>query len=149
MEQISDIDQRLSQIICQAFDNCNGCESIFKLFEMLGSLVERPLIQRDFRYKYPVLLELVSQDLDSAKQIFDQQMELMKSPEGPVINKNMPHVAGLLRWSQELRERVDQYMVKLKIINHGWDTILVYAHHWILSASYCLTYVVVDGGVRT
>ena len=119
MEQISEMDQRLSQIICQAFDNCNGHESIFKLFEMLGSLVERPLIHRDFRYKYPVLLELVSQDLDSAKLIFDHQMELMKSPEGPVINKNMPHIAGLLRWSQELRERVDQYIEKLKIVNHG------------------------------
>ena len=119
MSQISDMDQRLSQIICQAFDNCNGAESIFKLLEMLGSLVERPLIQRDFRYKYPILVVMVTQELDSAKQIYDHQMELMKSPEGPVVNKNMPPIAGLLRWSQELRERVDMSVEKLKTINHG------------------------------
>ncbi len=119
MAQIADMDQRLSQIICQAFDNCNGCESVFKLLEMLGSLVERPLIHRDFRYKYPILVQMVSEELDAAKLIFDEQVEHVKSPEGPIINKNMPAVAGQLRWSQELRERVNQSVEKLKTINHG------------------------------
>ncbi len=119
MDQIADMDQRLSQIVCQAFDNCNGYESIFKLLEMLGSLVERPLIHRDFRYKYPILVQLVSQELDSSKLIFDEQLERVKSPEGPIINKNMPPMAGLLRWSQELKERVNQSVEKLKTINHG------------------------------
>ncbi len=119
LAQIADMDQRLSQIICQAFDNCNGCESVFKLLEMLGSLVERPLVHRDFRYKYPILIQMVSEELNAAKVIFDEQVERVKSPEGPIINRNMPPVAGQLRWSQELRERVNQSVEKLKTINHG------------------------------
>ena len=36
------------------------------------------------------------------------------------INKNMPPIAGALRWSQELRERVSGGMEKLKMICHKW-----------------------------
>ena len=109
---------RLSQIVCQAFEDCSNCESIFKLLEMMGSLIERPLIQKDFRFKYPILLSMVNKELDQAKVIFDQQIKMMHSPSGPVVNKNMPRVAGLLKWSQELKGRVSGSMEKLKMINH-------------------------------
>ncbi len=117
--KITDMDDRLSYVICLAFDDCSGCESIFKLMEMIGPLIERPLIQKDFRYKYPVLLSMFNRDLDQAKMIFDRQMELMQEPSGPVVNKNMPRVAGLLKWTQELKERIGLAMEKLKLVNHG------------------------------
>ncbi len=113
------MEQRLSQIVCHAFDECTSCESMFKLFEMMGSLLERPIIQRDFRFKYPVLLTEYNKELDQAKMIFDSQMERVQGPSGAIINKNMPHVAGVLKWSQELRERVSGNMDRLKLINHG------------------------------
>ena len=86
---------------------------------MLGTLLERPLISRDFQNKYPKLISMYNLELDEAKLIFDRQLLLTQSPEGPVINKNMPYVAGLLKWSKELRDRVDSGMSKLKTINHG------------------------------
>ena len=113
------MDRRLSRIVCQAFDDCSGCQSVFKLLEMMGPLIERPLIHKDFLYKYPVLLAMFDQELDDAKKIFDHQMKLAQSPSGPVINKNMPPVAGMLKWAQELRERVGSSMEKLRMINHG------------------------------
>ena len=118
-EKIADMDKRLSQIVCHAFDDCTGCESIFKLLEMMGPILERPLIHRDFQYKYPILLAMFNQELDSVKLAYDQQMEAARSPSGPVINKNMPPVAGALKWAQELRERVDLSMDKMRAINHG------------------------------
>lgn len=117
--KMTDIENRLAHIVCQAFDECAGCESVFKLFEMMGPLLERPLIQKDFRYKYPILLSMYNEELDQAKMIFDRQMTCLQSPSGPVINKNMPRVAGLLKWAQELKERIGGGMEKLKQINHG------------------------------
>lgn len=118
-DRITSIDERLSQTVCQAFDDCFECLGIFKLLEMMGPLLERPLIHKDFQYKYPILLAMFDEELDNAKKIFDHQMKLSQSPSGPVINKNMPPVAGVLKWSQELRERVGGSMEKLRTINHG------------------------------
>ena len=119
MKKIADMDQRLAYIMCQAFDDCPCCESVFKLLEMMGNLLERPLIHKDFQYKYPLLLTMYNQELDDAKKIYDRQLGLKHTPAGPAINKNMPSVAGLLKWSQELRERVDSHMEKMKKVNHG------------------------------
>lgn len=85
----------------------------------MGSLLERPLIHKDFQYKYPVLVSMYSEELDEAKKIYDYQLALRHTPAGPAINKNMPSVAGLLKWSQELRERVNGHMEKLRGVNHG------------------------------
>ena len=117
--KIADMDMRLSQIVCYAFDDCSCCESCFKLLEMMGPLLERPLIHRDFQFKYPILLAMYNEELDQAKVIFDWQMVAARSLLGPVINKNMPPVAGALKWAQELRERIGQNMGKLRAINHG------------------------------
>ena len=119
MTKIKDMENRLAHIVCQAFDECSGCESVFKLFEMMGPLLERPIIQKDFRYKYPIMLDMYSEELDQAKVIFDRQMQRLQGASGPVINKNMPRVAGLLKWTQELKERIGLGMEKLKQINHG------------------------------
>ena len=113
------MEKRLAQIVCSAFDECSNCESVFKLFEMMGPLLERPIIEREFCSKYPILLSMYSGELDRAKAIFDKQMEALHGPSGPVINKNMPRVAGLLKWTQELTERIGFSMEKLKQINHG------------------------------
>ena len=116
---MTDMENRLSHIVCSAFNDCSGCESVFKLLEMMGPLIERPLIQKDFCLKYPILLSMYDKELDDAKVIFDSQMERIQSGSGPVINKNMPRVAGLLWWAQELKERIGHSMEKLKLINHG------------------------------
>ena len=87
---------------------------------MMGSLIERPLIHKDFQHKYPILLAMFDQELDNAKLIFDQQVALAQTPSGPVINKNMPYVAGVLKWTQGLRERITQSMERLQMLNHGW-----------------------------
>ena len=62
---------------------------------------------------------MFDQELDNAKLIFDQQVALAQTLSGPVINKNMPYVAGVLKWTQELRDRIGQGMEKLQMLNHG------------------------------
>lgn len=63
---------------------------------------------------------MYEEELDEAKMIFDGQMLVANSEDTPPINKNMPHVAGALKWSQELRDRITKPMHALRLsVNHG------------------------------
>lgn len=55
------------------------------------------------------------------------QMDVSGEDGAPPINKNMPHVAGALKWSNELRDRITKPMQALKLsVNHGWvDNVLM------------------------
>ena len=86
---------------------------------MIGSLVGRPLIHKDFQHKYPLLVSMYSKELDAVKALYDHQLLRLQSPAGPLLNKNMPPVAGLLQWTLELRERLDTGFEKLKGLNQG------------------------------
>ena len=69
-----------------------------------------------FVYVLQRLLELYSKDLQEVKLIFDDQIALSQTPSGPLLNKNMPRVAGSLKWSQQLKERVKGGMEKLRAV---------------------------------
>ncbi|CAK8676513.1 unnamed protein product [Clavelina lepadiformis] len=117
--QIADVDRRLGAIVSQAFDDCPSTESAFKLIAMFGVLLDRPLIREDMWPKYPVLLELFHKELDEAKIIFDRQMEIGKKRDGYYpVNKNMPLVAGAIRWAKELRDRIEAPYNNFRHIHH-------------------------------
>lgn len=60
---------------------------------------------------------MYSQDLDEAKLLLDRQIARSRTALGPLLNKNMPRVAGSLNWSQQLRERVVGGMERLKALD--------------------------------
>ncbi|XP_067860408.1 dynein axonemal heavy chain 9-like [Heptranchias perlo] len=105
-QKVEDIDRRLATVFCQAFDDAPGLEHAFKLLDMFGSLLERPLIAADACDKYPRLIVMYSKDLDDVKHIYNRHMQKEVELGRPPVNKNMPVVAGGLRWAQELRERI-------------------------------------------
>lgn len=86
---------------------------------MVGTLLERPIIDKNFQSKYAVLIDMCDKELTEVKRLFDLQMSLAQSPSGPAVNKNMPPVAGVLRWCQELKERTQLSLEKLKKVEHG------------------------------
>lgn len=90
-----------------------------QLVDMMGTLLHRPLIHEKFKNRYPVITKMVDNDLNAVKKLYDHQITSMQGAAGPQLNKNMPKVAGLLRWSQELRERVNLSVDKLRALNHG------------------------------
>ena len=132
-EKIGDFDRRLATIICQGFDDCATTESIFKLLDIMGGLLDRELIKNDFESKYPVIVDMMSNELDTAKNIFDAQVALKRDKGKAALHKNMPKVSGGLRWSHELRERICHPMKDFKHIEHtcmqGEDAKLVYTKH--------------------
>lgn len=86
----------------------------------MGSLLERPLIKKDFEEKYPILVTMMNSELDVAKEIYDQQMQTKKELGKIPIHKNMPGVTGGLKWAQELRERISIPMSNFKHLEHPY-----------------------------
>ncbi|MEE6512880.1 hypothetical protein FKM82_020191 [Ascaphus truei] len=117
--KVQDLDRRLGVIICQGFDDCTSIESAIKLLHMFGSLVERPLIASEVRPKFTALLELFNQELDCVKIMYDAQMTAMKQGGlAAPISKNMPPVAGQLKWALEVQERLLASKKSLHTIDH-------------------------------
>ncbi|XP_007535628.1 dynein axonemal heavy chain 17 [Erinaceus europaeus] len=116
--KIQDLDRRLATIFCQGFDDCNCIESCAKLLYMCGGLLERPLILAEVVPRYSVMLELFDAELDNAKILYDAQIAASESGTIPPIHKNMSPVAGQLKWSLELQERLEASMKDLKTIDH-------------------------------
>lgn len=84
---------------------------------MLGTLLDRPIIHKIFKQKYQVLVDMCNQELDIVKVVYDQQLANMKTPNGPVVNKNMPKVSGSLHWSQQLHDRIELTIGKLRTLH--------------------------------
>lgn len=55
------------QLYFQAFDECNNLESIFKLINIVGSILERSLIKEEFTGKYKHILDMLHSELDTAQ----------------------------------------------------------------------------------
>lgn len=65
---------------------------------MCGGLLERPLILAEVVPRYSVMLELFDAELDNTKILYDTQIAASADGNIPPIHKNMPPVAGQLKW---------------------------------------------------
>uniref|UniRef100_A0A8C9J5L0 Dynein axonemal heavy chain 9 n=1 Tax=Piliocolobus tephrosceles TaxID=591936 RepID=A0A8C9J5L0_9PRIM len=105
-QKVEDLDRRLGTIFIQAFDDAPGLEHAFKLLDIAGNLLERPLVARDTSDKYLVLIQMFNKDLDAVRMIYSQHVQEEAELGFSPVHKNMPTVAGSLRWAQELRQRI-------------------------------------------
>lgn len=85
---------------------------------MCGGLLDRPLILAEVVPRYSVMLELLDAELDNAKVLYDAQVAASADGRIPPIHRNMPPVAGQLKWSLELQERLEAPMRDLRRIDH-------------------------------
>ncbi|XP_075576162.1 dynein axonemal heavy chain 17 isoform X2 [Pelecanus crispus] len=133
-EKIQDVDRRLATIICQGFDDCNCLASAVKLVHMFASLLERPLIKAEVSPYYSALLGMFNAELDNVKALYDAQTA-SPPPHGqiPHINKNMPPVAGQLKWALELQQRLEGPHRDLFAIDHP---VMVSAQAGLVSGKY-------------
>jgi len=100
-------------------DDCSDLTGAFKLIMVLGTLLQRPLISKDFDCKYYKISELLEVEMDSTKKIFDEQNDLKSRGAQINVHRNMPDVSGGLKWAQELRDRICKPMVYFKrLVEH-------------------------------
>ncbi|XP_054427204.1 dynein axonemal heavy chain 9 isoform X2 [Pteronotus mesoamericanus] len=105
-QRVEDLDRRLGTVFIQAFDDAPDLEHAFKLLDIAGNLLERPLVARDASDKYLVLIQMFNQELDTVRIIYSQHVQEEAELGFSSVHKNMPSVAGGLRWAQELRQRL-------------------------------------------
>ncbi|KAM6049902.1 dynein axonemal heavy chain 17 [Theristicus caerulescens] len=118
-QKIQDVDRRLATILCHGFDDCNCLASAVKLVHMFASLLERPLINAEVSPYYSVLLGMFNAELDNVKALYDAQTASPPLHGGGLsINKNMPPVAGQLKWALELQQRLEGPHRDLFAISH-------------------------------
>uniref|UniRef100_A0A672UUF5 Dynein heavy chain tail domain-containing protein n=1 Tax=Strigops habroptila TaxID=2489341 RepID=A0A672UUF5_STRHB len=120
-KKIEDIDRRLATIFCQGFDDCSCLMSAVKLVHMFSYLLERPVIKAELSPHYSALLEMFKAELEDVKVLYDTQISSpLPRGTGPAINKNMPPVAGQLKWALELQERLEGPYKDLFAIDHPY-----------------------------
>ncbi|KAM6297516.1 dynein axonemal heavy chain 9 [Aegotheles albertisi] len=117
-QKVEDIDRRLGTVFIQAFQDASDLEHTFKLLDMFGSLLERPVIAADAAEKYPVLIRMFNSALDHARLIYSRHIQAELELGSPPVHKNMPPVAGALGWARELRTRIQVPFGHLRHITH-------------------------------
>lgn len=107
----TDYDRRLAAIFSQAFDDCYNLETMFKYLNVVGSMFSRPYISQLVTEKYPVITEMLNDELDIVKELYDTAKK-----DGPPIDKNYPPIAGTILWLQRLYTRIAKPAEEFKLI---------------------------------
>ncbi|XP_052612854.1 LOW QUALITY PROTEIN: dynein axonemal heavy chain 9 [Peromyscus californicus insignis] len=117
-QRVEDLDRRLGTIFIQAFDDTPDVEHAFKLLDIAGTLLERPLVARDMSHKYLALIRMFSRDLDAVRLIYSHHIQEEAEHGFSPVHKNMPTMAGGIRWAQELRQRIKAPFSNFTHITH-------------------------------
>ena len=82
-------------------------------------MLERKTIKNDFEPKYSQIVTMLETEMDSVKKIFDEQQRLKNAKLQIQVHRNLPDIAGGLKWCHELRERISRPMESFKkLIDH-------------------------------
>uniref|UniRef100_A0A8D1DBX7 Dynein axonemal heavy chain 9 n=1 Tax=Sus scrofa TaxID=9823 RepID=A0A8D1DBX7_PIG len=117
-QRVEDLDRRLGTVFIQAFDDAPALEHAFKLLDIAGNLLERPLVARDASDKYLGLIGMFTKDLDAVRMIYCQRVQEEAQGGSSSVHKNMPAMAGGLRWAQELRQRIQDPFNNFRHMTH-------------------------------
>ncbi|TMS22638.1 hypothetical protein E3U43_012903 [Larimichthys crocea] len=116
--KVDDTDRRLGAVFCQAFEDASGLENAFKVLDMFGSLLEHPLVAADALDRYPQLVSMFDKELDCCKLLYSKHIQAAEELGWTPVNKNMPAVAGGLRWAQELQQRIQAPFSKFRHLSY-------------------------------
>ncbi|KAL2297866.1 hypothetical protein Nmel_016431 [Mimus melanotis] len=118
-KKLEDANKQLAAIFCQGFDDCNHLTAAVKLVHMFASVLEQPLIKAEASPCYMALLGMFEAELESVKALYDTRM-VSPPPHGgaPAIHKNLPQVAGKLKWALELQQRLEGPRKDLLAMDH-------------------------------
>uniref|UniRef100_A0A7M4FBW4 Dynein axonemal heavy chain 11 n=1 Tax=Crocodylus porosus TaxID=8502 RepID=A0A7M4FBW4_CROPO len=124
--QILDFERCLGSILCMGFIDCSGLESAFKLLAIFGHFLEKPIIMEIFNPNYNILLQMFDEELDNCKRLYDGHVKQVEEGN-EIINKNMPFTSGNIKWSKELKGRIQTFWSYLSyLILEGPEASLVY-----------------------
>lgn len=116
--QVWKMDRKLAAVLTRAFDDSTSSDSIFKLFDIFGNLLQRGLIALEVSDKMPLLAVRLNEELDNAKLVFENQQNLIRQEQKLSNEKNVPISSGQLKFSSQLRAKITTKVKAFKNINH-------------------------------
>ena len=90
------------------------------MLDIFGTLIERPVIKKDFDPHYWRVIEMMEAELNNAKLLFDDVTSLLAETGTMPVHKNLPPVAGALKWTQEIRDRISVLMTDFRRLEHPY-----------------------------
>ena len=84
---MSDYDRRLATIVCKGFFDCSSLEAVYKMINIMGPLLERELIMKDFDNKYSIVVKDMHEALDTCFELYENQMRHKKETGHMVVHK--------------------------------------------------------------
>ncbi|XP_068082615.1 dynein beta chain, ciliary-like [Anabrus simplex] len=118
MNQIRELDRRLATLLCLAFDDCHNIDSVFKLLEIVGPIIDRPIINTEFTAKYPLIVEMLEKELKVAEELFEVHTWALSNIGRMPVNKYMPPVSGALQWVKQLHNRISPQIINFQNFRH-------------------------------
>lgn len=110
---------KLAAILCQAFDDCYNLESVFKLINIVGSVLDRPKIKEEFTNKYTDILQMLDEEISTCEQIYERQMVFKRANGYLFADRSFPPVTATLRWIQQLGDRITAPIKHFQALQHA------------------------------
>lgn len=104
------LERKMAAVVVQAFDECYTLESFIKFLEICSTLLLRPLIYAEIKYKLKKFMDLYNEDLDLVKELFDEII-LTLGKEGInalKIDNGFPPYTGAMVLVQRMRTRISR-----------------------------------------
>ncbi|XP_054260158.1 dynein beta chain, ciliary-like [Macrosteles quadrilineatus] len=105
-EKVLDLDRRMAALSSQAFNECHNFESIFKMINVWDTMLKRPIIQTEITPKYSVIIDMLNDELDIIKTLYNDQLKYYEETGFMEVDRNWPPVAGGLVWILKMANRV-------------------------------------------
>lgn len=121
-QRIGELDMKLAAILCQAFDDCHCLESVFKLINIAGSVLDRPKIHEEFTNKFSEILYMLDEEITACEYIYDTQIIFRREIGRFVAESKFPPVTAALRWARQLGNRISTPMKSFESLNHPIKT---------------------------
>ncbi|CAG9135931.1 unnamed protein product [Plutella xylostella] len=117
-DNIVDLDLKLSTVLVESFDNASTLEAIFKLIEIVGSVLERPLIKNEFTAKYVEIINMLDQEIAICEELFREQSHRLEKYGHMEVDAYLNPVAGGLLFMTTLAARITKPIVSFRNLPH-------------------------------
>ncbi|XP_041975803.1 dynein beta chain, ciliary [Aricia agestis] len=117
-ENIIDLDLKLSTVLVESFDNCSTLEAIFKLIDIVGSVLDRPLISKEFTAKYVEIIVKLEEEIVICEALFGEQTTRLERYGHMEVDTFLPPVAGGLLYMSMLAARVTKPVASFRNLPH-------------------------------
>jgi dynein heavy chain len=102
--KISDLETQLQNFINDSFESITSIEQSLNLLRKFQSILQRENLKSDVDSKFNVIFQNYGFELEQVQKLYEAQKH------SPPIPRNLPPVAGNIKWSRHLLKRIEDPM---------------------------------------